>query len=236
MKFGLMSSREITFDYYGKREISWHWFYLIFYFFHSQFSQQNCYRILSTVNNAYPIIIDSGATHHMWTDVSAFITFRTLNHCYVTLANNNKVPIKGQGTIQIKIQGYILHIHNIYLVPTLQLSLYSVKQHRRYIQCSCVFNNTAATLHFPKFSFQIDDEHDMLIYGKSIRNTPTKIHWSSTDGIQQSVRQVSTQSPIPMPDHKPNPNKKVHQKISNIDIHKYLGFRTLKSLKPFQQV
>ena len=36
-----------------------------------------------------------------------------------------------------------------------------------------------------------------------------------------------------MPSHKPNPNKQVQRKITNIDIHKYLGFRTLKTLKPF---
>ena len=203
---------------------------------HLQVSQQNCYRISSTVNNEYPIIIDSGATHHMWNDASAFLTLNTLNHCYVNLANNYKVPIKGQGTIQLQIQGYILHIHNVYLVPKLQFSLYSVKQHCRYIQCSCVFDNTTTSLNFPKFSFNIDDEYDMLIYGKSVPKTLTKIHWSSMDGTQQSVRQVSTQSPIPMPDHKTNPNKQTHRKISNIDIHKYLGFRTLKSLKPFQQV
>ena len=48
----------------------------------------------------------------------------------VTLANNYKVPIKGKGTMQLNIEGFILNIHDVYLVPSLQYSLYSVKQHR----------------------------------------------------------------------------------------------------------
>ena len=63
----------------------------------------------------------------------------------------------------------------------------------------------------------------------------TKIHWSSTDGIKYA-RKTSTNKPIKMPDQKPNPNKQVHRKITNIDIHKYMGFRTLKNLKTFQSV
>ncbi len=196
-----------------------------------------CFRLSSTTTNEYPIIIDSGATHHMWNDGSAFIQFKYLHNCYVTLANNFKIPIKGQGTIQLKINGYLLHIHDVYLVPTLQFSLYSVKQHRKYPQRSCLFDNDAATLNFPKFTFDIDDKYDMLIYGASVSTPPPKIHWSSKDGLHLNARQISSDKlPIPMPGHKPNPNKQVHRKITNIDIHKYLGFRTLKKLKPFRLV
>ncbi len=101
-----------------------------------------CFRLSSNATNEYPIIIDSGATHHMWNDGSAFIQFKYLNNCYVTLANNFKILIKGQGSIQLKINGYLLHIHDVYLVPTLQFSLYSVKKHRK---------NTEKTLNAPVF-------------------------------------------------------------------------------------
>ena len=44
-------------------------------------------------------------------------------------------------------------------------------------------------------------------------------------------------SPINLPtSHKPNPNHQAQRQISNIDIHKYFGFCTLKEIKPFQQV
>ena len=75
----------------------------------------------------------------------------------------------------------------------------------------------------------------MLIYGHKTPHKSSKIHWSSTDGYV-SVQKATTPSPILLPDQKPNPNKQVHHKISNIDIHKYLGFRTLKTIKPFQLV
>ena len=173
----------------------------------------------------------------MWSDRKAFIQFKNMDDCYVTLANNFKVPIKGQGTIQLNIHGYILQLHNVSLVPSLQFSLYSVKQHRKYIHCSCIFDNTAASLNFPKFSFTINDDYDMLMYGKSIPRK-SKIHWSSRDGQIPSLHQTSVKNthPIPIPSLKPNPNKQVHRKITNIYIHKYLGFRTLKSLKPFKIV
>ncbi len=173
----------------------------------------------------------------MWNDSSAFINFRYLNNCYVTLANNFKIPIKGQGTIQLTVNGFILHVHDVYLVPKLQFSLYSVKKHRKYPLCSCIFDNDSATLNFPKFSFQIDDEYDMLIYGTSSATSSPKIDWSSTDGLTPRARKTSSDKlPIPMPSHKPNPNQQVHRWITNIDVHKYLGFCTLKKLKPFRLV
>ena len=52
------------------------------------FSKKHCFRISSTVNNEYPIIIDSGATQHMWRDSNAFLNFTFMKQCYVTLANN----------------------------------------------------------------------------------------------------------------------------------------------------
>ena len=197
----------------------------------------HAFRLSPTANKEYPIIIDSGATHHMWADASAFKSFTKMDNCYVTLANNHKIPTLGRGTIQLLIDGYILQLHDAYHVPALQFSLYSVKQHRRYISCSCVFDNKSASFNFPKFQFTINDDFDMMIYGRSNPVTSTKIHWSSLDGTKLSHRHVSkSPEPVSMPSHKPNPNKQHHRKITNIDIHKYMGFRTLKNLKPFQIV
>ncbi len=194
-----------------------------------------CLCVASNINNKYPIIIDSGATHHMWNQEQSFIHYTPLQNCYVTLANNHRIPVHGQGTIQLTIQGYILHIHNVYLVPSLQFNLYSVEVHCKYPKCSCIFDNDAATLNFPKFSFNINDEFDMVIYAKNIPHQIHKIQWSSRDGTRLSAQQSTPpiSQPLPLPSHKPNPNKQVHRRITNIDIHKYLGFRTLKKLQPF---
>ena len=196
-----------------------------------------CYRLSSNQHNDYPIIIDSGATHHMWADHQAFTSFTKMENCYVTLANNYKIPTLGRGTIQLVIAGYVIQLHDVYHVPNLQFSLYSVKQHRRYLKCSCIFDNNSASLNFPKFKFDIDDECDMVIYGRSDTSKSNKIHWSSLDGSIPSVyRAAKSSTPIPLPSHKPNPNKNVHRRITNIDIHKYLGFCTLKNIKIFQSV
>lgn len=90
---------------------------------------------------------------------------------------------------------------------------------------------------YPKFQFDIDDEYDMLIFASSISRRLRKIHWSSLDSTNPSGQQASlTSSPIKLPSYKPNSNKQFQRKISNIDIHKYFGFRTLQDLKPFQHV
>ena len=77
----------------------------------------------------------------------------------------------------------------------------------------------------------------MLIFTPSVSKRLLKIHWSSVDDMIASGKQTSCNTThIPSPNQKLNPNKQVQRKISNIDRHKYLGFRTLKDLKPFQQV
>ena len=77
----------------------------------------------------------------------------------------------------------------------------------------------------------------MLIYASSLKHKASKIHWSSMDGITSSSCQVSTTSdPHKLPYQKPNPSRQSQRRISNIDIHKNMGFRTLEHLKYFQQV
>lgn len=84
-----------------------------------------CNKASFPCSNEYPIIIDSCATHNMWNDSKAFRTFTSMHNSYVLLANNYKIPIAGWGTIQLNINGYFLHIHDVYYVPGLQYSLYA---------------------------------------------------------------------------------------------------------------
>ncbi len=116
----------------------------------------------------YPVIIDSGATHHMWNDATAFITFQPMTNSYVS-ANSFKIPIAGIGTIQLNINGYFFMIHDVYYIPSLQYCLYSVKQHQKYVNFSCIFDNNGSTLGFPKFQFNINDEYDMIIHTRSVK-------------------------------------------------------------------
>ena len=146
----------------------------------------------------------------MWNDFRAFTTFIPMKNSYVSLANNYKIPISGCGTIQLNINGYLLLIHDVYYIPQLQFCLYSVKQHRKYIKCSCVFNNNGSTLHFLKFKFTINDDYDMLIHACSISKRLIKIHWSSLDGVKSSIHHTSiaNTSPISLPSHNPTQTNK----------------------------
>ena len=77
----------------------------------------------------YQVLINSGATCHMWNDLTTFITFNAMQNLYVLMANNQKVPINGSRTIQISINGFTLHIHKVYYIPSLAFCLYSMKGH-----------------------------------------------------------------------------------------------------------
>ena len=65
----------------------------------------NSFKTSFTTSTDYPVIIDSGATHHMWSDPAAFISFAPTANSYVSLANNFRIPVKGVGSIHLKING-----------------------------------------------------------------------------------------------------------------------------------
>ena len=46
-------------------------------------------------------ILDSGATHHLWSTYGAFINYHRVFNQHVTLADKNEVRIAGRGTIAI---------------------------------------------------------------------------------------------------------------------------------------
>ena len=80
----------------------------------------------------------------------------------------------------------------------------------------------------------MNDDDDMFIYATSLPHAKNKMHWSSRDGtILFNHETPHNINPLNLPCQKPNPNQQVLRKFSNIDIRKYFGFQTLKSLKPF---
>ena len=77
--------------------------------------------------NEYPVIIDSGATHHTWTDPTAFNSFAQAENYYISLDNDYQIRMKGVGLIHLKVNRYMIQLHSVYYVPDLQYCLYSVK-------------------------------------------------------------------------------------------------------------
>ena len=92
------------------------------------------------------VIIDSRVTRHMWNDLIGFITYKPIKCSFVFLTNKQKVTIDQSGTIQININGFTLRIHEVYHIPPLAYSSYSVKQHMTYGKCFTYFGNNNAVL------------------------------------------------------------------------------------------
>ena len=125
--------------------------------------------ILHTFFNQSPFtvpqcIVYSGATHHMWNDSNAFISFhKEESGGYVCIANNQKIPLVGYGSIWIKLDNYTIQLDDVFYVPSLRDSLFSVRQHQRCPSCSFLCDNTGCYLTFPHFSIPVNDTEEMII-------------------------------------------------------------------------
>ena len=171
-------------------------------------------------------------------NTKAFISYKPLSNSYVSLANNTKILIYGCGTIQIKINGYILRLHNVYHVPNLNYNFYSVKEHKHYHLCECSFGHKGNFLTFPKFSFHVNNQEDLMVYVIDIDPSTNKIHWCSTDGthILSAKTYHINSTPRRLPSYKSNPSKNHYRRLTTINLHKYFGFHTLTNHQHFQQV
>ena len=149
------------------------------------------------------------------------------------MANKHRVPIDGIGTIQISINGFTLRIHKVYHIPSLAYCLYSVKEHMTYKKCFTHFGNKKAILSFPKFKFNILNEDALCINAISLGQSTNKIYWDSNDNTHQHQCFQAT-NPQTLSVYKPNPSKAAHQRITNIDLHRYFGFHTLKNINHFK--
>ena len=134
--------------------------------------------------------------------------------------------------------GFILCLHNVYHVPDLQYNLYSVKQHKNYYLCEYFFGYKGDILAFPHICFHIDDHNDLLIYATDAGPSTNKTHWSSTNGLhlKGAKSSLSHDQPCRLPSQKRNPSKNYHRHLATIDLHQYLGFRTLKNLTHFKTI
>jgi hypothetical protein len=120
----------------------------------------------SLIPASFPVVADSGATNSMVPWKELFIDYKKCStNSYVLLANNQKAPCLGRGTIKIQLGGVIVVISNVLHVPSLRCPLYSIRCHSRIPGCAFHADNKGVILAFPEFTLPVDISSDCIIKG-----------------------------------------------------------------------
>ena len=95
----------------------------------------------------------------------AFTSYRPLDNTFITVADGaTKLPVEGIGTAVLRLGANTVRLKDVLHVPSLQISLLSVRRHRRRGQgCSMIADSSGCFLTFPTFTTPIDDTHDFLV-------------------------------------------------------------------------
>ena len=135
----------------------------------SHLSSHSATKCRSINSNSFAVA-DSGATDTMLPDYSAFISYRQQHNRWVTLGDTTKVPILGEGTAKIKLNGKTVILRRCLHVPELRNPLYSLRRHRHMPGCGTYSDyDHEAFILFPRFTLQIDDAVDNYISYEPIR-------------------------------------------------------------------
>ena len=118
----------------------------------------------ATTSHASHACVDSGCTTDMCPLRESFISYTPLDNCYVTIANSEKIKCAGRGTVFLKLRDKAVKLANVLHVPDLEMTLLSVRSHRRRGQgCSFLADESGCFLTFPNFVVEIDDSDDCII-------------------------------------------------------------------------
>ena len=100
---------------------------------------------------SFQVIVDSGATSHMFPYRQAFISYCETPGGYILLADQKKAPSIGIGSVCFSIGGHFVQLCNVLHVPVLCAPLFSVQRHLRSSHSSFVADNDGILLAFPSF-------------------------------------------------------------------------------------
>ena len=86
-------------------------------------------------------LIDSGATDHICSDLSVFLTYKPVaaSNEFILIPDGRQVPIAHIGSVKITND---LILHNVLHVPAFHYNLLSVQRLCKDLNCSLVFNDT----------------------------------------------------------------------------------------------
>jgi hypothetical protein len=81
-------------------------------------------------------ILDSGATHHIFNELSRFLNFRRADVGDYVWAGDRKLPVLGYGDIDIQVRNSlgqlrVLHLKDVLYVPTLATNVVSLRELKR---------------------------------------------------------------------------------------------------------
>ena len=130
--------------------------------------------IFTTVAGEKEACADSGATDVMLHEYEAFVSYRRCVNRWVTLGDDTKIQILGEGTAKFSLNGKVILVRNALHVPNLRAPLYSLLKHKNMPGCGTLsMFGVGSFILFPSFQLQIDDSVDSIISYKSIGHGPS---------------------------------------------------------------
>ncbi len=102
-------------------------------------------------------VANTRATDHMFSDKLAFISYKVMSNLQVCMGNKTLIPVLGQGTAIITLNGKKNLVGNALHVPGLVVPLYSLCTH--LTQCGCGFigtNEYGMLVYFPHVVLSVD--------------------------------------------------------------------------------
>jgi hypothetical protein len=94
--------------------------------------------ISSPISTATQAVADSGATDNMFPDYTAFISYRRQYNRFVTLGDDTRLPILGEGSAKIKLNGKVVILRNnasMYLAYVIRCTLCDNIAKCRAVEC-----------------------------------------------------------------------------------------------------
>jgi hypothetical protein len=113
-------------------------------------------------------VANSGATDHMLPDKSTFISYNLVTNLQARMGNNSYLPVLGQGSAIISLNGQCILVRNALHVLGLVVPLYSLRPH--FTQHGCRFigaSGVGILVWFPTFVLLVDTSKDCHLTYKS---------------------------------------------------------------------
>ena len=119
------------------------------------------------------MVLHSGASRHMSGILSLFTTISYFNdnspRNVILGDGTSTLPMLGFGSIDITINNYRIILDNVLYIPKLNDTLFSIKEHVRFPQCSFYCVDNKATLSFKDIDFILSINQEItLVYYKTL--------------------------------------------------------------------